>query len=142
MPGAASMNRVGSDFLRLLNATSSGETLHFEDPASDLARFDRLPPAVRWRIANANTKLAAAKFEPHVAWADKWGLGSVPTVRKIAELEGNEIAVFAGEYRGRYVDTLPHVAADASVQRYGERGPSQHPPRPPGKAPLRVRGRV
>lgn len=136
------MNRVGSDFVRLLNATSSGETLTFEDAASDLARFDRLPPAVRWRIANANIKIAAASLEPHVAWADKFGLGPAPTVKRIAALEANEIAVFAGEYRGRYADTLPHVAADASVQRYGERGVSQHPPRPPGKAPLRVRGRV
>ena len=62
----------------------------------------------------------------------------LPLVAKINEIERNEIAVFAGEYRARYGTPLPHIAAGASIQRYGALGPSRHPPRRVGAPVLRA----
>lgn len=129
--------------VRLLNATSTGERLTFEDPAIDLARLDRMPAVLRWAFQQSATKLATKAFEAHLDWAMRKSGSPTATVRKLAEIEGNEIAVFAGEYRGRYGAQLPHVAADASIQRYGAMGPSRHPPKRYGKPviPSKQRGR-
>lgn len=132
-----------SAVIRLLNATSTGERLTFEDPVDDFARFDRFPPALRWRIANNNTKLACVAFEAHLSWAQRSGLGPSRTIAKINEIERNEIAVFAGQYRAQCGAPYPHTAAEASIQRYGELGPSRHPPKRYGKPVVwpRKRGR-
>lgn len=106
--------------VRSLNATTAGGDLTYESPEADFARFDRFPPELRWRIANNNTKLAAAGFEQHLRWAMNNG-GTRRTIERIDEIERNEIAVFAGEYRGRYGHELPHVAAQASILRYHKR---------------------
>jgi hypothetical protein len=132
------MTGLNGSSVRLLNATSSGERLTFEAPEDDFRRFDRFPAALRWRISNNNTKLAAAAFEEHLAWAQRQGLGVSRTIAKINEIERNEIAVFAGEYRARYGTPLPHIAAGASIQRYGALGPSRHPPRRVGAPVLRA----
>jgi hypothetical protein len=113
---------LNGNSVRLLNATSSGERLTFEAPEDDFRRFDRFPPELRWRIATNNTKLAAAAFEAHYEWARSNGLGAARTIGKINEIERNELAVFAGEYRGKYGHVMPHVAAGASIQRYGPLG--------------------
>jgi hypothetical protein len=118
--------------VRLLNAATTGD-LTFDDPVSDMIKFDRFPPELRFRIATNNTKLSAGAFEKHVAWADRHGLGPGRTIAKINEFEKNEIAVFAGQYRGRYGSVLPHIAAGASVQRYGSLGASKHPARLVGR---------
>lgn len=123
--------------VRLLNATSTGGQLFFEAPEDDFRRFDRLPHELRWRLADNNGKTAAAAFEAHIDWAMRFGHGARKTVAKVDELERNELAVFAGEYRGLYGHELPHLAAAASIQRYGERGPSKHPPRRCGKPVFR-----
>lgn len=122
----------GPAAVRALNATTSGD-LTFDDPASDIEKFDRFPPELRFRIATNNTKLAAGAFEAHVAWAQRQGVGSGRTIARINEFEVNEIAVFAGQYRGRYGTVLPHIAAGASVQRYGPLGASKHPARSSGR---------
>ena len=130
--------------VRLLNATSTGERLTFEDPVDDFARFDRFPPALRWRIAEDNTKLAAKAFEAHAAWAQRTGAGIGRTIAKIDEHERNEIAVLAGQYRAQCGTRYPHLAAEVSIQRYGALGPSRHPPKRYGKPVVwpRKRGRV
>lgn len=119
----------GPAAVRALNATTSGD-LTFEDPETDMARFDRFPFELRYRLNVNNTKLACGAFEQHLAWARRQGFGPGRTIAKINEFENNEIAVFAGKYRGHYGTTLPHVAAGASIQRYGVPGPSKHPPKP------------
>lgn len=123
----------GPAALRAMNATTSGD-LTFEDPAADLARFDRLPPELRFRVASNNTKISCASLEGHVAWCQQRGLGPSRTIAKINELEMNELAVFSGQYRGRYKTVMPHVAAEATIQRYGSPGPSRHPPKLLGRA--------
>ena len=126
-----------TESVRHLNATSTGGTLCFEEPAEDFRRFDRFPAALRWRLADSNTKPAAAHFEAHVAWSMRNGFGPGRTIAKVDELERNELVVFAGEYLGRFRHQLPYVAAEVSVQRYGDLGPSKHPPRRYGKPVFR-----
>ena len=129
--------------VRLLNATSTGERLTFDDPVDDFAQFDRFPPALRWRIAENNTKASCAAVAQHFAWAQRNGFGASRTIGKINEIERNEIAVFAGQYRAQVGVPYPHTAAEASIQRYGALGPSRHPPKRYGKPVVwpRKRGR-
>ena len=115
--------------IRALNATSTGGKLTYEAPDADFARLDHFPEALRRRIADNNTKFAARAFEDHIGWATRTGRGPAATIAKVAEIERNELAVFAGEYRAQYGHDLPHLAAGASIQRYGALGPSRHPPR-------------
>lgn len=124
---------MSTESVRLLNATSTGEALTFEAPSIDFARFDRLPASLRWRIACNNTKLAARAFEAHIGWSLRQGFGPERTIAKINEHERHEIAVAAGEYRGKFKLEYPHTAAVVSIQRYGELGPSRHPPLRYGK---------
>jgi hypothetical protein len=126
--------------VRSLNATTADDSPTFESPEVDFQRFDRFPPALRWRIANNNTKLAAAGFERHYDWARTRG-GSGLTIHRIDEIEINEIAVFAGQHRALHGYELPFVKADASIQRYGQLGPSLHPPRRYGAPIFRPQNR-
>ncbi len=115
--------------VRLLNSATAGGTPHFEAPQVDMERFDRLPPAVRLRVNENNTKMAAKWAADHLLWAERNGFGISRTISKIDEIERYEITVFAGQYQSAYQARLPHVAAGASIQRYGALGPSRHPPR-------------
>lgn len=63
------------------------------------------------------------------------------TCERFDEMERNEIAVFAGEYRAQCGTDYPHTAAHASIQRYGELGPSKHPAKRYGKPVLRHCGK-
>lgn len=123
--------------LRLLNATASADRLIFEEPADDLRRLEWYPRPLPWRFQEAATKVATAAFQAHVEWSLRNGWGAVRTCQKFDEQEINEIAVFAGEYRAECGTPYPHVAAGASIQRYGAAGPSQHPAKRYGKPVLR-----
>lgn len=122
--------------VRRLNATSTGEILTFEAPEDDLARLDQLPVSLRGCLYQSATKLAAKAFAEHLAWARNSGLGALATVEKVDEIEANEIAVFAGQYRAQCGSEYPHTAAGVSIQRYGDPGPSRHPPKRYGKPVL------
>lgn len=122
----------GPGAVRALNATTTGD-LTFEDPETDIARFDRFPAELRFRIAVNNTKIAARALENHVAWCRARGIGVERSIAQVNKLEANDIEVFAGQYRGRYKTELPHVAAGATIQRYGPLGLSKHPSRPFGR---------
>jgi hypothetical protein len=130
-----------TDAVRRLNATSSGEVLTFEAPEDDLARLDAMPAGLRWRFQESVTKLSTRAFSAHLAWAIQVGRGVRATAAKLAEIEGNEIAVFAGQYRAECRAAYPHIAADASIQRYGALGPSRHPPKRYGKPVVRKQQR-
>lgn len=127
--------------LRLLNATASADRLIYEEPQDDLRRLEWFPRPLPWRFQECATKVATRAFQPHVEWALRNGKGPLPTCQKFDEMERNEIAVFAGEYRADCGTDYPHIAAGASIQRYGELGPSKHPPKRYGKAVLRGRRR-
>jgi hypothetical protein len=129
-----------SKSVRLLNATSTGEIPTFEAPEVDQARLDELPAALRGCFYQTVTKLSTKAFCEHLAWARAHGLGVMPTVDLIDRIEANEIAVAAGEYRALCGTDYPHVAAGVSIQRYGDIGPSKHPPRNYGKPVIRPPG--
>lgn len=122
---------------RLNNATTTGERMTREAVDVDLARFDRFPLALRRRIDGNTTKASTAAVEPHLAWAMSNGRGEQATIRRIDEIERNEIAVFAGEYFAATGCRYPHTEAQASIQRYGALGPSKHPPKRYGKPVFR-----
>jgi hypothetical protein len=124
-----------------MNATATGEVLTFEEPAADLARLDWFPRDLAWRFRQATIKASTAAFAKHLDWAMRNGRGPAATCRKFDEYEMNEIAVFAGEYRAQCGTVYPHIAADASIQRYGELGASRHPPRRIGKPVMRRGGK-
>lgn len=128
-----------SQSIRLLNATSTGERLTFEDPAVDLARLDRMPRELRWAFQDSATKLSTKAFEAHLQWSVQNGYGHTRTLRKLREIETNEVAVFAGEYRAQCGTPYPHVAAGVSIQRYGDLGPSKHPPKRYGRPVIHPR---
>ncbi len=119
--------------VRLLNATSTGERLTFEEPAIDLARLDRMPREMRWAFQESATKLSTRALEAHLQWSLQNHGNSNRTIAKLREHEKNEIAVQAGEYRAQCGTPYPHVAAGVSIQRYGELGPSKHPPKNYGR---------
>lgn len=125
-----------SGTVRSLNATTAGGNLTFESPIDEFRRFDRFPRELRWRLATGNTKLASAGFEQHFNWARSRG-GAVLTIARLNQIEMNEIAVFAGEYQAQCGTRLPHLAAEISVQSYGEMGPSKHPPKNYGRPVFR-----
>lgn len=129
------------DNVRLLNATSTGDVLTFEAPEDDLRRLDAMPAMLRWRFQQSATKLSTRAFAAHLAWAMSVGRGASATVGKLAEIERNEIAVFAGQYRAECGNAYPQIAADASIQRYGELGPSRHPAKRYGKPVVRKQQR-
>lgn len=126
---------------RINNATSTGGIPTYEDPATDLARLDRFPPVLRWCYQEAATKASTRAFAAHLSWALNNGRGAMATVAKFKETERNEIAVFAGEFFAETGSKYPHTEAQASIQRYGDLGPSKHPPRRYGKPVLRPQRR-
>lgn len=115
--------------LRQANAETRGEPLTEVPIDVELAVLEQYPPTLRRMFNEAATKVNCLAFVEHFNWAVRNGYGSERTERKLAQMEANEIEVFAGQYAARYRHFLPHVAAQATVQRYGEVGPSRHPPR-------------
>ncbi len=131
-----------NDAVRLLNATSTGESLRFQDSDEDLRAFDLLPTALQHQVDWNNTKMAATWALEQLKRARASGrfVGGEATAsvcRKTANTEMYEIAVFAGEYFAQTGCKYPHTAAEASIQRYGHLGPSKHPPRRYGKPVFR-----
>lgn len=125
--------------VRLLNSTSTGESPTMEDPDVDMERVDLLPAPLRRQLWVMSTKVSAKWMEDQLGRAVRVmprGDAISSVGRKAAMTETFEIGVFAGEYRAQCGTPYPHVAADASIQRYGVMGPSKHPPRNYGKSVL------
>lgn len=128
-----------SQSIRLLNATSTGERLTFEDPAVDLARLDRMPRELRWAFQDSATKLSTKAFEAHLRWSMQNHGNPARTIAKLREHEKNEIAVHGGEYRAECGTPYPHLEAAASIQRYGAMGQSKYPPKNYGRPVIHPR---
>lgn len=113
---------------RLHNTTFAGD-LTYDAPGDDLRVFDRLPVELQRRLDRANSKASSRSVEPSWLYAAQRGLPPQHVIARIDQLERNEIAVFAGEYRGLTGCEYPFLAAQGSMQGYGPRGPSRFPPR-------------
>lgn len=127
----------GPAAVRALNATTTGD-LTFEDRAVDMARFDRFPAELRYRLATNNTKPACLSLEAHAKWAMRQFGGVSRTIARVNKIEQNDLEVFAGQYFGQYGTKMPHIAAEATFLRYGMMGPSRHPPKAFGRDIYRV----
>jgi hypothetical protein len=103
--------------------------LSFSDRATEMAAFDALPAELRRLLNETATKLGSLNVWHHRGWARERGYPVSLTVSKIIELEHFEIEVFAGEHMAKFGHIPPHMNAHASIQRYGQLGPSLHPPR-------------
>lgn len=86
-------------------------------------RFDRLPKPVRRRLHEL-----AVTFDPVPIgkWWDE-SIGQAPYKQRLAYLlkslrdaEKRDLIAFAHQYRARYGFVLPHVAAQATILRYGQ----------------------
>jgi hypothetical protein len=130
-----------SQSLRLLNATATGDRLIFEEPQDDLRRLEWFVRSIAWRFQQSAAKQATAPWSEHMAKCLHFGWDGRKACAKFDEMERNEIAVFAGEYRAECGTEYPHTAAGVSIQRYGDLGPSKHPPKRYGNAVLRHCGR-
>lgn len=130
---------------RLLNATSTGEAPTYQSDVEDLSWFDTLPPTLQRLVRENATKMSSAWTADQLRRASTVFGSRAEAIasvgRKTLNTERFEIAVFAGEYFAETGSKYPHTEAQASIQRYGDLGPSKHPPRRYGKPVLRPQRR-
>lgn len=104
-----------------------GRTLR-EARIADLAAFDALPPAVCAVVRENVISLNCDSVYRHLRQAAMRfgaGAGVLATIDKLRSLEAGELAVFAGRHKGAHGYDLPHVAAMASIVRYGSARPGR-----------------
>jgi hypothetical protein len=94
-----------------------------------MSAFDALHVELRRVLNETASKIGSVNVWHHRGWARERGLPISVTIQKIRELEYYEIEVFAGRHMAQFGYALPHIAARVSIQRYGQMGPSKHPPR-------------
>ena len=127
--------------MRQANAESAGAPLLAVPIDVEMAVLEQFPPVLRQAFNDAATKVSCLVFVEHFNWAIRNGFGPERTLRKFREMEANEVLVFAGQHMAEHRHPLPHVAAGATIQRYGAFGPSRHPPRSFGAPVIRARAR-
>lgn len=121
--------RITGELVRLKQTNAGAATERVPVPIDvELAVLEQYPPEMRRAFNEAAIKVNCLAFVEYYNWAIFQGYGPGRVVAKLRETEANEIAVFAGQHLGRYRSALPHVAAQATIQRYGALGPSRHPP--------------
>lgn len=90
---------------------------------NEMRAMEALPGVVAAAIGENATNLAATSvlryFQSVLRQIGDPNRAALATVRKLRDLEAGELAVFAGEFKGLHKLPLPHVAANATVLRYG-----------------------
>lgn len=119
----------GTNTTSRLGLGGSGTT-NRERRVNEMLAMERMPPRLCAVVGENTTNLAAtsvlAYYRSILAQIGDPERAEAITARKVRELEAGEITVFAGEYLGRHGVPLPHVAAQATVLRYGaERRPKR-----------------
>lgn len=108
------------------NSAFVGAGLAYTTREEEMAAFDALPEPLRLAVNETATKLAATTILRHLGWAlrrfDRVDDAVAATARKLAELEAGEISVMAGRYEALKRGPYPHVAAAATILRYGPLG--------------------
>lgn len=140
--------KITSDRIPMRQANAGGADRAAVPIDVELAVFEQFPPSIRHALNETTIKVNSLSIVEYYNWAVRNGHGSAKVVQKVHELEANDLAVFAGRHRARHGYVLPHVAADATILRYGLMGPSRHPARrfggpimrPPAKRKRVARG--
>lgn len=102
-PREVKVPKIDSDFVRLAgsdraaNATADDRALVPIDV--ELLVLEQFPPELRRALNKSATKLNSLAFVDHYNWAVRQGLGAQRTLRRLAEIERNELEVFAGKYK-------------------------------------------
>ncbi len=105
----------------------TGATTLRQARIADMDALEQLPGPVRFLLNELAIKLSAgtvlAYLRSIARQARQFG-GSeyeaeVWTCRKLAAIEADDIDAFGAEYQAQYRFALPHIAAGATVQRYG-----------------------
>ena len=115
------------------NNTFVGARLQYDDRAAEMTAFDALPAPLRRMLDQNATKLSAVRITAFVAdinrQANDYGEAVHYTMKRLPEIERNEVFVFAGRYRARMMTPYPFIEAQVQIMRYGPLGPSRFPPR-------------
>ena len=118
--GGRQSNHVGK-----MGVSAGGARTWREARRIDLVAFDSLPGPIRRQLDENNLKLSSATVLAYFQSIERQ-VGSLRaldvTLRKMRELEANEILVFSGEHKASFGYPLPHVAAQATILRYGPLG--------------------
>ncbi len=141
------MARVGSaegrsDVPAASNDHTVRERMWHRYDGNDWASFDRLPPAIRRRLAehaydawSVNALILWRRFRRTRVSAQQ---AERALLRYLEECEALERAAFAAAHLRRHGTALPHVAARATVLRHAgwaarraEAAPDASPPPPP-----------
>lgn len=108
------------------NNTFAGAVLQYDTREDELAAFDALPKPLRWMLNENATKLSAVRVQKFVdniaSQAGDVTEAVLYTMRRLPEIERNEILVTAGRYRSETLQDYPFIAAGVTVQRYGPHG--------------------
>jgi hypothetical protein len=103
-------------------STSKSAHLDYRD---DWEAFEQLPKRLRWALQNAtldaNSCSIAEVLEYHRASSQHENLAEIRTLIAIEKHERSELLAFGAEYEAIHGHPLPHVAAGATIQRYGRR---------------------
>lgn len=123
--------------IRQANDAAAGDVNAMVPIDVELAVLEQFPPEFRRAFNEMTIKVNCLFFVDHFNWAMSTGRDTARTLEKMREMEANEILVFAGRHRASFGYQLPHVAAGATVLRYGALGESRHAPRRLGKPIIR-----
>lgn len=119
--GGRQSNQVGK-----MGVSAGGARSWREARIMDLHAFDRLPPALRRRINENNLKVSSVSVLQYLQSVERQvgheAKALFITMEKLDALEANELLAFSGEHKGLFNCPLPHVAAQATILRYGVLG--------------------
>ena len=105
-----------------IGISSGGATNWHDARFLDMEVLERLPAQVQAALRSNNTNLSAVsvlRFYEQASMRRGAQAAIGETIRKVEELEANELAVVAGEFKAAWRLPLPHVAAQVSILRYG-----------------------
>jgi hypothetical protein len=105
----------------------SGATTLRQARVADMDALEQLPTPVRFLLNELAIKLSAGSVLAYLRSIARQARDSggsayeaeVWTCRKLAAIESDDIDAFGESYRAQYRFPLPHIAAGATVQRYG-----------------------
>ena len=105
----------------------SGATTLRQARIADMAALEQLPRPVRFLLNELSIKLSAGSVLAYLRSIERQARlaggsayeAEVWTCRKLAAIESDDIDAFDRSYSAQYRFPLPHVAAGASVLRYG-----------------------
>ena len=130
--GGRQSNNIGK-----LGASAGGARTWRQARILEMQCFDALPDLLRVMLNENHLTLSSDTVLLYFQSIDRqtsYSQALRVTAAKLKDLEANEILVFSGEHKASFGYPLPHVAAQATILRYGPVGAR------PRHRHLRIRG--